>query len=298
MKTLLPASILVLAALVASAAPRKGGNGMARQANQKQIWRDNKGDVTVLANSGVADSNRKTNVTQFTVAGNVAVASRLQGIAMSAARMTGTIEPDPAKKGAQRLDALRATGGVTIVRTRTEAVAGKAVAGRTDAKGDSGTYDAGAGDAGTATLKGNVVIIDELGGRKVNLLGNEGTVNFSTAQRGNSALKGAVMTGNVRIKVTEVDQAGTASVYNAAGDRLEYAKAGVGATLTLSGHVKLDSPGEGGGTSEGIERLVLTLGADGTLEHVKAFTDAPDARVRTTYRPKKSPVKPAGKTGQ
>lgn len=289
MKTPLSASLLLLLSLPAFA-------GIGRlQGAAKTIYKDRKGDVTVIASSGSgAFEGPNLASFRFSIAGNVAVASRAQGLGITAARMSGLVEPDPAKKGARRLDDLKASGGVAIVRTRTETVAGKPVSGRTDAKGDSATYSAGAGDSGTATLTGHVVIIDDLGGRKVNLLGDAGTASFSTAAKGNSALKGATMAGNVRVKVTQLDAAGVASVYNATGDRLVYATAGDSGTLTLSGDVKLDSPGEGGGEVTGARRVVLKLNARGELSGVQFFTDDPVARVRTTFRPKKRTAKTGG----
>lgn len=288
-------SALVLSALVASAALPAWGR---LQGDQKTIYKDRKGDVTVLANSGNgAFVGANLASFRFSIAGNVAITSRAQGLGITAARMSGLVEPDPAKKGARRLDDLKASGGVTIIRTRVESVAGKAVNGRTDAKGDTATYSSGEGDSGTATLTGNVVIIDDLGGRKVNMLGNSGTANFSTAAKGNSALKGATMTGNVRIKVTQVDPAGVASVYNASGDRLEYVNAGDSGKLILSGDVKLDSPGEGGGEVTGARRVVLGLNAKGELSGVDFSTDDPTARLRTTYRLRKPAAKPAPPKG-
>ena len=269
---------------------------LAGAAQRKVIYKDRKGDVSVLANSGSGELQAPDFKTvKFTVVGNVEVASRAQGMGMTAARMTGVVEPDPARKGSQRLDELRASGGVTILRTRTETVKGSPVSGTTDVKSNVATYKTGAGDSGTATLDGNVVIVDTLGARKVNLLGNDGTANFSTAVKGNSALKGATVVGNVRIKVTQVDSAGVARQYNASGDRLEYANNGDTGTLTLTGDVKLDSPGEDGGDVEGVRRAVLTLNAKGELSRVQFSTDDPAKKVRTVYRPKKSPAKPARK---
>ncbi len=287
MKPLLP-TLFVLATLPAWAIPLKGAQ------KQKTIFKDNKGDVTVMANSGGAEfvgADFKT--IRFTVSGNVAVASRSEGIGATAVRMTGVVEPNPAQKGEMRLDELEATGGVTIIRTRTATVAGKAVTGRTDAKGDRATYKAGASSSGIATLTGNAVIIDELGARKVNLLGNAGTVNFSTAQRGNSALKSATLTGNVRVKVTQVSSTGVPSIFNASGDRLDYVNGGSSGTVTLVGDVKLDSPGESGWTVEDIRRLVLTLNAKGELAGVQTSTDDPAVKVRTVFKLKKAPAKPA-----
>lgn len=256
-------------------------------AAQAPIAFSDKKGTTLRAANGVIDQESGGRF-RFDLTGSVSGTSESQGVRFAAQRAKGALAPDPARKGALRLTDLELTGGVKIVRTRTE----KGATTTTTLTSTGATYDVGAGDSAQVTTRGDVAIVEAGPTGTTTLTGDNGRAALSSAGAGTTSLKNATMTGNVKIKARQRDTAGKLATYNASGDRLEYvAAADGGATVTMTGNLKFDSPDAGdggGGFITGATKAILTLNAAKEVTRVRLSSggaqNGSTGKVRATFK--------------
>lgn len=219
-------------------------------------YSDKSENLQIVAPGGVAWRALANDAFELTLSGGkskVTATSRTQGIQMTGGNIVATIGPDPAKKGQNRLQRARATGGTRTI---------KSANGQTsEIAGNTATYVAGVAES-LLTLTGAVSLrnLDQQKRQSLAATGSSGiaTLETGTQSKRSNGVRSATLAGPVR--VTMIESGSRRATVVASANRMIYENTPGRPTITLTGNVKISGQGESNiGTFSNLSRAVLRL---------------------------------------
>jgi hypothetical protein len=187
-------------------------------------------------------------VYRFSLAGEVSVQSKSQGLQLRASKATINVRPTKVG-GRNEIDSAVADGSVVIVRTSAAQV--------TTLQTNHATF-ARSGSAGTIDLSGSVTVTSKANGKYIVVTGSNGKVLLDMTPGATRPMKEASLSGGVHTTLVQSD----GSKLDATGQRLTLNNT----TATLSGHVAIKGVGASSlGTIQNVSRAVLNLNEKGEV---------------------------------
>lgn len=190
----------------------------------------------------------------FSLYGGVVMTAEKAGLRISANSVTGETLPRKNKK-ASALRKGQLAGNVVATRT---------LNGETSVlKGSRAIIDSPDGLKATILLFGPVSFASEgTGGRSILATGNRGSADIAPDAAGDSAIRGAAISGNVRVTLDQAPVPGNKEGappgrYVATGNRAVLAYGANGSTVTLTGNVRLSGTGENVFQVEKVAKVVI-----------------------------------------
>jgi hypothetical protein len=233
-------------------------------AQRAAIYHDS--NLSVWSN-GLLVTQGDKGLLHFDLQGGVRIASKDQGVSLSAARVLADTVPvkGTLKMKKTQVKSATATTGVVI-----EQLAGGQGNKRTTIRANKAVYTA-QGDKGLVTLTGAVKIVSvDAKDQTLTASGTSGIATLDPKAESSQGLRTATLRGPVTVTIQEVGRKGQIV---AKGDRLDVNRSLKPTTLTLTGHVTIQGQGESSMGTLAVKRAVFTLNDKGEFQTFRAETD-------------------------